>query len=240
MSLLASASPWQNDTNTNTNAQRKRVATMGDSFRKTVKLRPSNGEDHDRYATQENPAALGNTIMPSIEDTKSKNEDANMKINTLLNKITGFSESGKLADFSPPPPPEPVYRKSANTSNESPLLPLKNPLIPTVNQPTPTQNPSGYYKPMETKSYSNYAQVYPDRMTDIKSNAGPYYAKMGISQGQGGDKLSEKLNYMVHLLEDMQMEKTNHIAEEFILYSLLGVFMIYLVDGFAQTGKYVR
>jgi hypothetical protein len=93
---------------------------------------------------------------------------------------------------------------------------------------------------MEQKSYSNYSQVYPDKITDIKSSTGPYYAKMGISQGQGQDKTTEKLNYMVHLLEEMQMEKTNHITEEFILYSLLGVFMIYLVDGFAQTGKYVR
>jgi hypothetical protein len=238
MSLLASASPWQNDNN----APKKRVATMSDSFRKTVKLRPSTGEDHDHYATQENPAALGNTILPSIEDTKSKNEETNMKINTLLNKITGFSESGKLADFSPPPPPEPVYRKNTNppVPPANTLVPPANPLVPPSNQPTPTSNPSGYYKPMEQKSYSNYAHVYPDKITDIKSNAGPYYAKMGISQGQGGDKLAEKLNYMVHLLEEMQMEKTNHIAEEFILYSLLGVFMIYLVDGFAQTGKYVR
>jgi hypothetical protein len=237
MSLLASASPWQNDTNTN--APKKRVATMGDSLRKTVKLRPSTGEDYDRYATQENPAALGNssTIMPSIEETKTKNDDANLKINTLLNKITGFSESGKLADFSPPPPPESVYRKSA-PAPAAPLVMPANPLIQQINQPTPTSNPSGYYKPMEQKSYSNYSQVYPDKITDIKSSTGPYYAKMGISQG--GDKMAEKLNYMVHLLEEMQMEKTNHVAEEFVLYSLLGVFMIYLVDGFAQTGKYVR
>lgn len=212
---------------------------MGDSFRKTVKLRPSNGEDYDRYDTQENPAVLG-TIMPSIEDTQSKNEEANVKINTLLNKITGFSESGgKLADFNPPPPPEPVYRKPATpTPSGGPSLP-KNPLIPQINQPRPTPNPSGYYKPVETKSYSNYAHVYPDKITDIKSSNGPYYAKMGIG-AQGGDKLTEKLNYMVHMLEEMQMEKTNHVAEEFVLYSLLGVFMIYLVDGFAQTGKYVR
>jgi hypothetical protein len=239
MSLLASASPWQNDTP----APKKRVATMGDSLRKTIKMRPSNGEDYDRYATQENPAVLGNssTIMPSIQDTQTQNDETNVKINTLLNKITGFSDSGKLTDFNPPPPPEPVHRKI----NERPMLPANplipptNPLVPQTNQPKQIPNPSGYYKPMEPKSYSNYAQVYPAKITDIKASVGPYYAKMGIGS-QGGDKMAEKLNYMVHLLEEMQMEKTNHITEEFILYSLLGVFMIYLVDGFAQTGKYVR
>jgi len=155
-----------------------------------------------------------------------------------LNKITGFSDSGKLSDFNPPPLPEPVYRKPTTPVSDPQMLP-KNPLVPSINRPTPTPNPSGYYKPMEPKSYSNYSQVYPERITDIKSTAEPYYAKMGVGS-QGGDKMAEKLNYMVHLLEEMQMEKTNHITEEFILYSLLGVFMIYLVDGFSQTGKYVR
>ena len=45
---------------------------------------------------------------------------------------------------------------------------------------------------------------------------------------------------MMHLLEQQQHEKTNNITEEFILYTFLGVFMIFLVDGFARTGKYTR
>jgi uncharacterized coiled-coil protein SlyX len=235
MSLLASASPWQNDNP----VPKKRVATMGDSLRKTVKLRPQvGGED---YATQENPAILGN----SIQETQAKNEESNTKINTLLNKITGFSESGggKLADFNPPPPPESVYRKAQDARRlaEGPIDMPPNPLMPSsIAKPTPTPNPSGYYKPMETRTYSNYAQVYPDKMTEIRPTAAPYYAKMGIGAQGSGDKVAEKLNYMVHLLEEMQMEKTNHVTEEFVLYTMLGVFMIYLVDGFAQTGKYVR
>jgi uncharacterized membrane protein YqjE len=31
-----------------------------------------------------------------------------------------------------------------------------------------------------------------------------------------------------------------YIWEEFLLYGLLGVFMIYLVDSFARAGKYIR
>lgn len=213
---------------------------MGDSLRKTVKMRPATGGED--YSTQENPAILGNpqntTIMPSIQETQAKNEESNVKINTLLNKITGFSESGggKLADFNPPPPPESVYRNPRKMMDEPIKMP-PNPLIPATTQPRPSPSPSGYYKPMETRTYSNYAQVYPDKMTEIRPTTAPYYAKMGIG---AQDKVAEKLNYMVHLLEEMQMEKTNHVTEEFVLYTMLGVFMIYLVDGFAQTGKYVR
>lgn len=52
--------------------------------------------------------------------------------------------------------------------------------------------------------------------------------------------LVEKLNYMIHLLEQQQFEKTDNVMEEFFLYLLLGGFMIYVVDSFTKTGKYIR
>lgn len=55
-----------------------------------------------------------------------------------------------------------------------------------------------------------------------------------------GDKVMEKINYMIHLLEEQQHEPTKHITEEFILYTFLGVFVIYVVDSFARAGKYIR
>ena len=52
--------------------------------------------------------------------------------------------------------------------------------------------------------------------------------------------LLEKLNYMIHLLEEQQDERTNNVTEEVILYCFLGVFMIFIVDSFTRVGKYVR
>jgi len=51
---------------------------------------------------------------------------------------------------------------------------------------------------------------------------------------------NEKINYLIHLLEEQQHEKTNNITEEFLLYTFLGVFVIYVIDSFARTGKYIR
>ena len=45
---------------------------------------------------------------------------------------------------------------------------------------------------------------------------------------------------MIHLLEERQDERTNNVTEEIILYSFLGVFMIFIVDSFVKVGKYVR
>ena len=54
------------------------------------------------------------------------------------------------------------------------------------------------------------------------------------------DELLEKLNYMIHLLEEQNDEKTANVTEELILYMFLGVFIIFVLDSFAKMGKYVR
>ena len=52
--------------------------------------------------------------------------------------------------------------------------------------------------------------------------------------------LTQKLNYMINLLEERQDERTNNVTEEVVLYSFLGIFIIFIVDSFARVGKYVR
>jgi hypothetical protein len=49
-----------------------------------------------------------------------------------------------------------------------------------------------------------------------------------------------KLNYMIHLLEEQKDERTNNVTEEVVLYSFLGIFVIFIVDSFVRVGKYVR
>jgi high-affinity K+ transport system ATPase subunit B len=45
---------------------------------------------------------------------------------------------------------------------------------------------------------------------------------------------------MINLLEEKQDEKTNNVMEEVVLYSFLGIFIIFVIDSFARVGKYVR
>ena len=70
----------------------------------------------------------------------------------------------------------------------------------------------------------------------------PYSTNVSNNQTITGEKdmLIEKLNYMIHLLEEQHEEKTGHITEELILYTFLGVFVIFVIDSFARAGKYVR
>jgi len=58
--------------------------------------------------------------------------------------------------------------------------------------------------------------------------------------GVSKDEILHKMNYIIHMLEEQQSESTNNATEEIILYSFLGIFIIFVVDSFARAGKYVR
>jgi len=72
----------------------------------------------------------------------------------------------------------------------------------------------------------------------------PYYTNTNANNEQSvsGNSgiLLEKLNYMIHMLEEQQEGKTETVTEELILYLFLGVFVIFTVDSFARAGKYTR
>jgi len=225
--------------------------------RKTVKLRPNYGsirDSPDEYAADENPSAINRlrTAPETIDDHIEKQTEKNTKINTILNKITSFSNDERLGDFNPMPYPTQINVKNQDNiipADKAPNFP-ESPLLPKTMMQISSSSPpanGAYYRPSEGSSsaanYANYREAY-GREGMLSLGAGsstkePYYSKMGIG-AKGGDKLLEKLNYMTQMLESMQMEKTNHITEEFVLYSLLGVFMIYIVDAFSRGGKYVR
>ena len=87
-----------------------------------------------------------------------------------------------------------------------------------------TQLPSEYAK----QYYQQYIPYHNQSSDDLTPN------------GANKDELLSKLNEIVYLLEEQQNEKSGNVTEELILYSFLGVFMIFIVDSFARVGKYVR
>lgn len=253
MSLLSYSSPWSNDTAEKTDTaglSRKRVPAMGgiqSVTRKTIKNRPSPDSSYDQYEVEPSSETYhkkiemrGSESPETINEFLDKQTDRNTKINSILNKITSFSTNDKLGDFNPMPYPSTITRKNDDSilkgDDESP----ENLLMPKSHNPhvTPKQ-PSVYYRPTESNgpNYTSYRDAYGKEGLTTKE---PYYSKMGIGKGETGDKMMDRLNYMTQMLESLQMEKTNHVTEEFVLYSLLGVFMIYIVDGFSRGGKYVR
>jgi len=226
MSLVTSASLWTNEDN-----QKKRTPTM----RRTIKLKPnlSNIGEPDEYVSQsENYQNLEPT---SINEIQQSAENRNNRVNNLLNKITSLDndDTGKMGSFNPLPNPNMNIKKDMddNVSNQ-----IYTP--PKISYATASNSQKNLYKANDTSSsiLSSYTDSYQPPST-IQNK--PYYSNMGIGTS-GDNKLMEKINYMIHLLEEQQNEKTNNITEEFILYTFLGVFIIFVVDSFARSGKYTR
>ena len=159
-------------------------------------------------------------------NAQSKRENI---VHNILNKTqTQTEDDSGLASF------------SSNNVKPNPVVPLfqvENGPTTTTKMSTPKimdsfQNPA-YQQP---KGGSNYTDSY---------STTPYYKGLSIHAAQPSfapqnSQLMEKLNYMIRLLEEQQKEPTQNIMEEFVLYGLLGVFIIYLVDSFARAGKYIR
>lgn len=234
MSLVTTASAWISDDSNN----KKRVSTIR---RNNVKNKPTTQptDDENININEHFQSMKPNTI----EDVENNNNTRNNKVNSLLEKLTSMNsdDDNGLANFKPISPPAVNTKKDIGDNVDElqympPIPRFKN--AGTASNIYGSQNSSGYgANDIKTAVYSNYNKSY-EAPTQFSRT--PYYSNMGISSAPSDNKLLEKINYMIHLLEQQQNEKTDNITEEFILYSFLGIFIIFVVDSFARAGKYTR
>ncbi len=243
MSLIASASPWTNDDD----IPKKRTPAL----RKTVKRMPQAEQSEpnsSNYTASNNEVEYHHAqnvgqdnIMPSPTDNTSR-------VNQLINQMTALNvdnDGNRLADFQPLT--HPVIQKrtdmqSAGRGAEEEINAPRNPLQvpPPVQRQNPGHSNFSANVPDLGKVASNYNMIYQPSKT-LQPNYGPAAISSGLGQNVVVDnKLMEKINYMIHMLEQQHNEKTNNITEEFVLYTFLGVFIIFIVDSFARSGKYTR
>ena len=159
MSLLASASPWNNDDS----GTRKRTPTMA---RKTAKKLPStNQEEHAPYV--EEGTRFQETTVYDIDETQQIQKDRNTRVNDILNKITSVNvdNDGKaLANFVPLDKPQAGVRHDSGTIPP----PLPNNLI------TPNMGRSNWSaNNLNASNLSNYKTSY-----EPPSKNTSYYSRM--------------------------------------------------------------
>ena len=162
--------------------------------------------------------------QPSIQKNNKRNRTYKKK--PVSKKVQNFLESMENqtgpADFSDSPQeypahpqkPEPLKRKSDKEKSDVPVESF-------------TQLPEGAYTPPNQEYYNQYIPYFTNAMENPRIDA-------------PREELMKKLNYMIHLLEEQQDEKTGNVAEELILYLFLGIFVIFVVDSFARAAKYTR
>jgi len=149
------------------------------------------------------------------------------KVTSMLNTIKSgddIDDGNALADFNPPP-----HAISSGIQKMQAKLQQK-PTIST-NEDIGVRNIEAFNQMNNTDEwkedyYKQYVPMYTQAATGSSDNS--------------NIELMEKLNYMIHLLEEEREVKNGNVAEEVVLYCFLGVFVIFVVDSFAKVGKYVR
>ena len=183
-----------------------------------------------------------------------ENFDTN-KVNSVLEQIHKNStveddNKNKLGDFNPPPKPESAGVNKTNSTEQMMNMTNQNDIMFRTLGRAPQPNYDGENR-LDLNDYTNYGdnktseeyykKVLPGFTPQRNPVNKPYYnMNYNIQEQPTDDILLKKLNYMISLLEDQQDEKTNNVAEEVVLYSFLGIFIIFVVDSFARVGKYVR
>jgi hypothetical protein len=100
-----------------------------------------------------------------------------------------------------------------------------------------TETTTGYGEKAKT---STYASQYYEQFVPYAETLANQLATGSGSSGSGSISgtnaaLIEKLNYIIHMLEDKKDEKTGHVIEELVLYCFLGIFIIFIVDTFTNA-----
>jgi hypothetical protein len=228
MSLAMFAAPFNdNQTETVTNDADNLINKKRQTHNKTQKIYPKENFDSDKV----------NSVLEKIHNNSRSDDD---------------DDSSNLDNFNPPPKPQSAgVNKTISTENMMNMNSQNNQtnlMFKTLGHaPQPIYSTDN----LELNDYSNYgnektnAEYYKQLMSGynpVKNPVNkPYYNLQNyVSETHSEDVLLQKLNYMISLLEEQQDEKTSNVTEEVILYSFLGIFIIFIVDSFARVGKYVR
>ena len=220
----------------------------------------SNYDDNNNNIIQRKKTSHNRTQKNNTREPIQTQKVANV-LQTIQNTIgTSDSEDGNsLGDYyaNPPPQPKSIGAERASTREHFQNA-AGNATVPVPNEYNDNMdlhqyntnyldniNANEYYK----KFIPNYTPAaIPPKMQNgypYPTTQTPYYAANGVpGQPSGmapqGDVLVQKLNYMINLLEEKQDEKTNNVTEEVVLYSFLGIFIIFIVDSFTRVGRYTR
>lgn len=229
MSLAMTAATIEdNDNGSYNNLNDTPVNKKRQSHNKTQKRNVSTGSAIDMNKV--------NNVLHSIHNRVADDDETEANyIGSGIYEKAQHSEAFKpLNPFNPPDKP-------ISMGTERTKLGIKEGLSNLVPQPADNEELSLYDLQSSQMNDSQikdfYKRVMPNQYVPHKQ---PNYTTGSQPVYSDNQVLIDKINYMINLLEEQQDIRTNNVTEEVVLYSFLGVFIIFIVDSFARVGKYVR
>ena len=199
--------------------------------------------------TQKRQLMHNKTLKKPIKENFNTN-----KVNSVLDKIHNRDSDNEDDDedtnyFSPPDKPQSVgvnktisREQMMTLTNQSTMNSLSNGGF-TLNSGTKTlgnaPKPNDYGDNLDLNYFNSSPEMDRKQTEEYYKKILPAYLQQNTinnthykPKGSGDDVLLQKMNYMIHLLEENKDEKTNNVTEEVVLYSFLGIFVIFIVDIF--------
>jgi hypothetical protein len=256
MSLAITAAPFDNDNQLYSDVNRDDTLIN----RKRLASSSAHNKTQKRMQPIDFNSEKVNSVLNSIHNNSTDNElgDFNPKRNQV-----SVSQDQKQVPLNPLnkllAPPESMREKegfannNADSKNQVPV-PLDNDEMELQELQSAFLNDAqvkDYYRKLIPNFHNKDLSPSPSQESNSANKM--YYKEqstgsgLGLGLGSGysynngnNDVLLNKINYMINLLEDQQDERTNNVTEEVVLYSFLGIFIIFVVDSFARVGKYTR
>jgi hypothetical protein len=253
MSLASTAAPFDNDNQfysevnrDDTPINRKRLASSSAHNKTQKRMQPIdfNSEKVNSVLNSIHNNTTDNELgdfNPKRNQASASQQSNNVPLNPL-NKLLSPPESMREKEDA---------KEGFGNNNANSKIPVP---VPLDNDEMELQElQSAFLNDAQVKEY--YRKLVPNfhnnPIPDSNSTNKMYYKERAMDQSQtnsysygngngNNDVLLNKINYMINLLEDQQDERTNNVTEEVVLYSFLGIFIIFVVDSFARVGKYTR
>jgi hypothetical protein len=213
---------------------------------------------------------INQTQSKSIHSTKNKTQKKRSKVNSMLDLIHKSDTSNTTTNSQQPSPLEESFdmlkpeiqsrnddteedhetsqyddedEASTQNGNVDRIDTRNRPLLDDSQAPDAVlfQNPERYNQLV--KEYGKN-MLQPWVYSQSQSQNNPPQNNYSLTQTQqpsaSEPELLQRMNYMIHLLEEQKDQKTDNVNEELILYLFLGIFVIFVTDSFTRVGKYRR
>ena len=195
--------------------------------------------DFNKEGMENNPIQrkrdnLRNKTLKRREPMKSNSNVDSMMKRIHDDDVNDDDDDNGLSNYQPLQPPNSVANEridNVNANNMEKRMSEQQNVVPNMNMNTAQAQREGF-----TQLPSEYAKQYYQQYVPYFNQGSDDNSPNGVNK----DELLTKLNQIIYLLEEQQDEKTGNVTEELILYSFLGIFIIFIVDSFARVGKYVR
>jgi len=191
------------------------------------------------------------SALQKLTGSKTITQEGMMDISSSAEQAPSMV-SGGSGDYSPPyMPTMPAFTmnqmQGTDVFGPSPVDYLKSPPSSSsqnrFSDYSSSYSSSNYVVPPNLSQYSYPVMMRPSGASSSQNGGFPMDNMYPLEEDRNDrtqQLLLEKINYMIYLLEQQKKEKTKHTTEEFVLYSFLGVFVIYVADSFARSGRYIR